>query len=353
MSFSIQERSSYLLATSAGSFHVLRLPPRERLRALAADFARSVREGSPNRAAAGAALAEALFGSLPVEIRKRPDWKLVLDEFLFETPFAALPALGGKKHLIEAHNLEILPGALHYSKRRNRSSSRLLAAFGDPLYNRADPRYPKDGLIRPAAHERHAPALNRLTGSREEVLACTRMWSGPVLLSLGEDVSSGGLRRAVEADPAVIHLAVHAVAPDGNPADLKLALSLGPSGSPEMLGREEIRRLACGAKLVVMSGCSSGWGAFHPGAGVIGLVRAWLQAGAESVLASLWPVPDDDGAMFALFYREIARSGAGEIPRRVPQALRAAQLAMSRTGDWRAEPRYWAAYFAVSRGLPQ
>lgn len=353
LSFAIQNRASYLLAVTADRFHVLRLPPKESLRALAEQFGGAVRESLPRRDAAGEALAQALFGSLPAGVRKRPDWKLVLDEFLFEAPFAALPAPGEKKYLIEAYNLEILPGALHYSKRKIRNTSHLLAAFGDPLYNRADPRYPKNGGVRPAAFARRVPALNRLTGSREEVLACARMWSGPVLLSLGEDVSSSGLRRAVQADPAVIHLAVHAIAEDRNPADLKLALSLDPSGAPELLGREDIRGLSCGARLVVMSGCSSGWGAFRPGAGLIGLTRAWLQSGAESVVASLWPVPDDDGSMFAFFYRQLDQAGAQALPQRVPEALRAAQLEMTRSGDWRAEPRYWAAYFAVSRGLPR
>ena len=78
-------------------------------------------------------------------------------------------------------------------------------------------------------------------------------------------------------------------------------------------------------------------------AGLLGLTRAWLSAGARSVVASRWPTPDEDGALFQAFYgdlRKHSREGSAE-------ALRAAQIEMLRSGGWRARPRYWGAYFVV------
>jgi len=76
---------------------------------------------------------------------------------------------------------------------------------------------------------------------------------------------------------------------------------------------------------------------------LLGLTRAWLVAGARSVIASAWPTPDTNGALFQSLYRHLAaRPEAGPA-----EALRAAQLEMIRSGDWRANPRYWGAYFAM------
>jgi hypothetical protein len=52
----------------------------------------------------------------------------------------------------------------------------------------------------------------------------------------------------------------------------------------------------------------------------MGLARAFFQAGAHTVVASLWPVRDDDGAaLFDRFYAHLAQG------RSVAEALRAAQ----------------------------
>jgi len=94
---------------------------------------------------------------------------------------------------------------------------------------------------------------------------------------------------------------------------------------------------------VVLSGCHSAAGAVLPGTGLLGLSRAFLAAGARAVVSSRWSTPDDDGALFAAFYANLGvgnRMDAG-------RALRAAQLAMLRSGGRRARPRYWSAYFLV------
>jgi CHAT domain-containing protein len=122
-----------------------------------------------------------------------------------------------------------------------------------------------------------------------------------------------------------------------------IALSLTPRQENELISPYEIAGWRTGASLIVLSGCNSGEGGVLPGTGLLGLTRAWLTAGARSVIASNWTTPDASGALFHSLYRHLAlRPDAGPA-----EALRAAQLEMIRSGDWRANPRYWGAFFVT------
>jgi CHAT domain-containing protein len=50
-----------------------------------------------------------------------------------------------------------------------------------------------------------------------------------------------------------------------------------------------------------MSGCRAGAADAIASEGLLGLSRAWLAAGASSVLATQWPMPDDSGEMWDSF----------------------------------------------------
>jgi CHAT domain-containing protein len=105
----------------------------------------------------------------------------------------------------------------------------------------------------------------------------------------------------------------------------------------------EIERWKVHVGLVVLSGCHSGAGAVLPGTGLLGLTRAWLTAGAQSVLASRWATPDEEGDLFYAFYRALS----GQRHADSTEALRAAQLEMIHAGGWRSKPQYWGTYFVV------
>jgi CHAT domain-containing protein len=80
----------------------------------------------------------------------------------------------------------------------------------------------------------------------------------------------------------------------------------------------------------------------------MGLTRAWIGAGAMSVVATQWDIPDDTAqGLMTDFYRELRAD-----PRHgVASALRNAQLSALRRPDGRKKPESWAGYFLLSRAI--
>jgi CHAT domain-containing protein len=128
-----------------------------------------------------------------------------------------------------------------------------------------------------------------------------------------------------------------------------IALSLGQGGNTELVTAAEIKQWRLDGPVVALSGCSSGSADALPGEGLLGMSRAWLAAGAEAVVASLWPTPDDNGGLFVSFYRSLRRVNRDGVRSTPALALQEAQLEMLRSSTWRSEPRYWAAHFVAGK----
>jgi len=95
-------------------------------------------------------------------------------------------------------------------------------------------------------------------------------------------------------------------------------------------------------EMVVLSACETGLGEIQTGEGVFGLRRAFVLAGARTLVMSLWKVPDQETQeLMEDFYRRVL----GGQPR--ADALREAQLAMM---EKHPEPLYWGAF--ICQGDP-
>ncbi len=352
LSFQLGEQASWLWAVDRGGLALYRLPPRREIEPRVSAAALAIRDDSRNAIPAGAALYGTLFRPLARRFRNKRRWLLALDPGLIEMPVAALAEQSrGPVYLAQSHVLEIIPGAAWWldARSRPRDFPRVFVGIGDPVYNTADPRLPRRPeplLAGIALFPRPAPLaprvlLPRLVSSASELEACARAWGGDRILLEGLQASRKNAAAELQANPAVAHFAAHFVASPRDPANESIALTMGHGGEPELLAAPEIARWHIHAGLVVLSGCDSARGPALPGTGLLGLTRAFLAAGARSVAASRYPTPDDDGALFCVFYRKLS---AGAAP---PAALQAAQVQMIQSGGWRARPRYWGAYFLV------
>jgi CHAT domain-containing protein/tetratricopeptide (TPR) repeat protein len=100
--------------------------------------------------------------------------------------------------------------------------------------------------------------------------------------------------------------------------------SLPEEAEDGLLTAEDVSGLdLLATELVVLSACETGLGEVHTGEGVFGLRRAFVLAGAKTLIMSLWKVPDlATGVLMERFYENILNRGLGR-----SEALRDAQFA--------------------------
>ena len=109
----------------------------------------------------------------------------------------------------------------------------------------------------------------------------------------------------------VIHLATHGSASAGFLA-FTSSFPVSKSGLAEkehiLIYHKEIETLNISPALVVLSSCDSARGQVKA-EGVIGMARAFLSAGAHSILVSLWRVPDESANIFMQFFYQFLVNG--------------------------------------------
>ena len=348
LSFYLGDRESYLWEVTRDTLRLHKIAAEGVIRIQVEKFKEAVQAGRAEAVESGEQLYKELFGELERQVAEKPTWLLSLEGNLFEVPFAALVTerKGGKvSYLVSKHSVQTIPGALLLSTRPDAGTGGFLGV-GDAIYNAADPR----GEKRPVRFLNLLNPFNagtegqygRLVGSAEELKTSAANWGSPstVLLegsTARRDVFLGQLSNG----PSIIHLATHVVYPPGKqPASKQeglIAFGLGPKGRSEFLSTTDIASLRVPGAFVAMTGCGTGTGDPRPGAGLLGLTRAWQMAGASAVLATSWRVRDSGGELFGSFYKHL---------RQVPpaEALRLSQIEMLESGTWRALPAYWAPY---------
>ena len=250
---------------------------------------------------------------------------------LFALSFAGLRD-ASDRYLIERHDLHyvpaiaVLPAA---APEPRRSTGALLV--GDPGRIEGEPG---------------AEALPDLPWARREVDAVRRSFGPAATILAGDEATEARVRAAIGGH-RVLHFATHGVI--SNEPNRPSYLALHPAaGDDGRFSAGEIYGSAIDADLVVLSACRTALGPVE-GDGVIGFTRAFLSAGARSVVATQWDVSDQVSyEVMRGFYAARAR---GLSTSRVLRAAQLTELRRLRAGAVVADgvplpetPRLWAGF---------
>ena len=287
----------------------------------------------------------------------RPRIALALDGALQFVPFSVLPrrsSNGVVAPLLAQHEVVEVPSmsALALSSRGvPPAGRRTLAVFADPVLEASDPRFGARPEALAAAADEHGFAarssagvdLGRLlsTGYEGEAIAALVPDPGR-LLARGFAANRDAVLDSDLREFRYIHFATHGLVDARYPGLSALVLSqFDEHGRPldGFLRLNDIYNLKLGADLVVLSACDTALGREVRGEGLIGLTQGFMTAGARTVVASLWQVPDRATAeLMKQFYGYMLEEGLTPAA-----ALRKAQLWSAAQRPW-SDPYFWGGF---------
>ena len=315
---------------------------------------RSAKDSEAAYYKAGEALRQKLWDPVAPHLEKATYVLVVPDGILHTVNFACLPVEPGK-YLIENRPLIHYLSAERdiVSSEQTTSKGMGLLALGDPafdetkLFSALSPeKKPKQSILsraksllfrgsRSGCGDFRSMRFAPLPAAHEEIQNVTDIWTssqqnnGDVLKLTGDMASEEAFKIAAPGRQ-ILHLATHGFFIEGDcPSALKqpdknrgsggdvsgitpvigenplllsgLALAgannreaAGPDEEDGILTAEEVAALdLSGNEWVVLSACDTGVGKIKPGEGIFGLRRAFRQAGAQTLITSLWPVEDE------------------------------------------------------------
>jgi CHAT domain-containing protein len=266
-------------------------------------------------------LGRALFAPLEAQgwLRGVRRIYLVPHGILHYLPFAALlrPVNGELRPLVEDYELAYLPAAAALARRAG------------------EERRPEKSVLA------LAPANSRLQFAAQEAQRVAEFFQPARTVLLGRRATETAFRREA-AGHRVVHLATHGRLNRMNP--LFSSVQLEEDGEHDgRLEVHEILALRMNAQLVTLSACETALGGGYfteipAGDDLVGLTRAFLYAGSQSVLASLWEVNDRSTLdLMSNFYRHLRESDK-------VTALTQAQRAMRQSRGRHSHPYFWAPF---------
>ena len=193
-----------------------------------------------------------------------------------------------------------------------------------------------DPCLKKITDRRGNPIYDPLKHAKEEVEMIGEILKIQPLT--GEDATKEAVLQRI-ASVALVHIAAHGKKEKG-----EIVLAPDPrweSDTPKeedcIMKMSDIQAVKLRARLVVLSYSHSGQGEVSS-EGVVGMARAFLFAGARSVLATLWAIDDKATMMFMKsFYQQLASGESASV------ALQRAMKCLRDSHDYSA-PKYWAPF---------
>jgi CHAT domain-containing protein len=227
---------------------------------------------------------------------------------LHHIPFHAL--FDGQSYLVDKFSVSYAPNASVYAlcreKAANVSGASLILGIADA----------------------QAPLIHEEVEALRAILPDAQLFVGAA--------ASEAVLRSHGPASRIVHIATHGYFRQDNP--MFSSIRLGDS----YLSLYDLYHFKLPAELVVLSGCATGRNTVTPGDELMGLVRGLLQAGAQTLMLSLWDVHDASTRdLMIAFYSSLAHG--------MPKAL-ALQSAMAEIRQSHPHPYYWGPFSLIGKG---
>ena len=254
---------------------------------------------------------------------------IVPDGPLFLVPFGAFQD-AESRYLCESFSIRVIPSLtclkMIMDAPTDHHCKRGALVVGDPWVQEVVNDYGK-------------PKLIQLPGARKEAEIIGTIVNTPPLI--GPEATKEEVLRRLN-NVALIHLAAHG---DHKSGEIALApnksrTSKIPKEKDFLLTIPDVLSVGLKARLVVLSCCHSGQGEIYD-EGVVGIARAFLGAGARSVLVALWAIDDEATLEFMrVFYRHLVQG------KKASEALNSASNYMRESSDF-GETCQWAPFVLI------
>jgi len=370
LEFFLGHERAFLWVISSGGLKFLDLGDTRDIETKLAFFRNFIRDRENNEDALH--LSHHLFEDLiaPVfnEINDAENLIIVPDGQLFYLPFEALvtrftrepqgsrtipldtiPFLIRIVPVTYAPSASILINLARYHKEREPAPFDLIA-FGDPVTGSECKTHRKrEGLkVQMEAEALYPPYFERLMYSGIEAYSISRIFpGGKTRLLLREEAKEEEVKKPEISQYKILHFAAHGILNEVEPSGSGILLTQDEEPTEDgFLGLREVLELNLNSELVVLSACRTGLGRYVRGEGILGLSRAFMYAGAPSVVVSLWEVDDRSTSLLMQeFYKNLQK---GESKSR---ALRDAKLSLLLSKDPEFKhPYYWASFILTGDG---
>jgi CHAT domain-containing protein/tetratricopeptide (TPR) repeat protein len=275
---------------------------------------------------------EHIVFNLPAELALLPMEFLVTEYDENGSPYY----YNDKKFLIDEYIVSYSPSlSVHLiQKEKVNTDNSTILLVGDPQFNNNDFALSyRGGLLEDDSFNSRNLVLFSLEYSKEEIKNLSNLFSDSRVLISDNATESNFKKNA--GSSKVIHLSTHSFLHKDQP--LILFSQTDNSGNDGFLEASEILDLDLTSELVVLSSCRSGLGRIDQAEGIIGMQKAFFEAGAKSIVVSLWDVNDKYTSHFMQSFYKFLADGNDKA-----SALQKAKLHFK--ANYSANPYYWSAF---------
>jgi CHAT domain-containing protein len=235
------------------------------------------------------------------------------------------------QYLIEDYSISYAPSASVLDPKllardRKEPRDKKMFAIANPRFGTVLSKNPEDSKTHSFLTKSMLEKIGPLPHSEHEIEVIEKYFDETLICKNADATEENFIKQAPHFP--IIHLSTHGFLNETNPSYSSLVFAYNEEiKDVDLLHAYEIFDLKINCDLVTLSACESGLGQQIEkvgGEGVVGLSRAFLYAGARSLVVSLWQVADESTSiLMSEFYKNWREKGLSKI-----EALQQAKLSL-------------------------